>query len=62
MKPFLHVEIKDVDQAYVMASLKLAENKQDEAQSVLNRFPQQELPDFWKGRFAKLRAKLPGIS
>jgi hypothetical protein len=42
--------------------LKLAENKQDEAQLVLNRFPQQQLPDFWKGRFDKLRTKVQGIS
>ncbi len=62
MKPFLQVEVKDIDQAYVMASLKLSENKQDEAVSVLNRFPTQQLPDFWKARFDKLRARAQGIS
>jgi hypothetical protein len=62
MKPFLGAEIKEVDQAYIMASLKLAENKQDEAQSVLNRFPAEQLPDFWKTRFSKLRAKAQGTS
>ena len=39
MKPFLQAEVTEIDQAYIMASLKLADGKKAEAQAILNKFP-----------------------
>jgi hypothetical protein len=58
MEPFMQAEITETDQAYVMASLKLAAGKKAEAQSLVDKFATPDLPLFWKSRFEKLRAQL----
>ena len=58
MKPFLQAEVTEFDQAYIIASLKLADGKKAEAQAILNKFPLQELSPMWKSRFEKLLAKI----
>ena len=58
MKPFLQAEVTESDQAYIIASLKLAEGKKAEAQVILNKFPLQDLSPMWKSRFEKLQAKI----
>ncbi len=58
MKPFLKAEVTEFDQAYIMASLKLADGKKAEAQAILNQFPAQGLSPMWKSRFEKLQAKM----
>jgi outer membrane PBP1 activator LpoA protein len=58
MKPFMQAEITESDQAYIIASLKLAEGKKAEAQEILNKFPLQDLSPLWKSRFEKLQAKV----
>jgi hypothetical protein len=57
LNPFLQVEVKECDHAYIMASLKLLAGKNAEAQALLDKFPSASLPSFWKSRFEKLRAK-----
>ena len=58
MKPFLQAEVTEFDQAYIVASLKLAEGKPDEARRLLDKFPNSELSPLWQERYAKLREKL----
>jgi hypothetical protein len=58
MKPFIQAEVTESDQAYIIASLKLAEGKKAEAQVILNKFPLQDLSPMWKSRFEKLQAKI----
>jgi hypothetical protein len=58
MEPFMQAEITETDQAYVMASLKLAAGKKAEAQALLDKYETPGLPQFWKSRFEKLRAQL----
>lgn len=58
MKPYLQAEVTEFDQAYIVASLKLAEGKKDEARKVLDKFPMSELTPMWQERYAKLREKL----
>ena len=58
MKPFMQAEVTESDQAYIIASLKLAEGKKAEAQVILNKFPLQDLSPMWKSRFEKLQAKI----
>lgn len=58
MKPFLQVEVTETDQAYVMASLNLAEGKKAEAQALFDKYATTNLPPFWKTRFDKLRMQL----
>ena len=58
MAPLQQAEITGCDQAYVMASLDLADGKAELARSLLGRFPTANMPAFWKGRFERLRAKL----
>ncbi len=58
MKPFREAEITESDQAYIMASLKLADGKKAEAQAILNKFPLENLSPMWKSRFEKLQAKI----
>jgi tetratricopeptide (TPR) repeat protein len=58
MKPFMQAEVTESDQAYIIASLKLAEGKKAEAQVILNKFPPQDLSPMWKSRFEKLQAKI----
>jgi hypothetical protein len=59
MQPFMQIEVTEPDHAYVMAGLKLADGKPDEARALLNRFPETNLPAMWQSRYAKLRTKLP---
>lgn len=58
MKPFLAAEVTESDQAYIIASLKLAEGKKTEARALLDKFDTGDLSPMWKTRFEKLRAKL----
>jgi outer membrane PBP1 activator LpoA protein len=58
MKPFREAEITEFDQAYIMASLKLADGKKAEARAILNQFPLEGLSPMWKSRFEKLQAKI----
>jgi hypothetical protein len=58
MQPFLAAEIKEIDQAFVVAALKLAEGKTNEVRAILAKFPPENLSPFWKVRFEKLRQKL----
>jgi hypothetical protein len=57
MAPFAQVQITDFDHAYVMASLKVVENKPLEARALLERFQPETLPEFWKARFERLMSK-----
>ena len=54
----MQAEVTESDQAYIIASLKLAEGKKAEAQVILNKFPVQDLTPMWKSRFEKLQAKI----
>lgn len=58
MKPFMAAEVTESDQAYIIASLKLAEGKKAEAQVILNKFPPESLSPMWKSRFEKLQAQI----
>ncbi len=58
MKQFREAEITEFDQAYIMASLALADGKKAEARAILSKFPPEGLSPAWKSRFEKLQAKL----
>jgi tetratricopeptide (TPR) repeat protein len=58
MKPFMAAEITEDDQAYIIASLKLADGEKTEAQAILNKFPQGDPSPMWKSRFEKLQARI----
>lgn len=58
MKPFLQVDVRDFDQAYVLASLKLADGNKAEARALLNQVSTNSLGPVWASRFDKLRAHL----
>jgi tetratricopeptide (TPR) repeat protein len=58
MRPFMQAEVTEFDQAYIVASLKLAEGKKDEARRLLDKFRTTDLPPVWQKRYAKLREKL----
>lgn len=58
MKPFMQAEVTESDQAYIVASLKLAEGKKAEAQAILNKFPPEDLSPMWKSRFEKLQVEI----
>jgi hypothetical protein len=56
MNPFLQVKPEECDQAYIVASLDLLDGKKSAVKALLNRFPSENLPAFWRPRFEKLRA------
>ena len=58
MAPFIQVEVTETDQAYVMASLKLASGDKAGAQALVDKFATPDVAPFWKSRFDKLRAQL----
>ena len=58
MKPFMAAEVTESDQAYIVASLKLADGKKAEAQALLDKFSTNNLSPMWKTRFEKLQAKI----
>lgn len=58
MEPFMHAEVTEPDQAYILASLALADGKKSEAKELLARFSAPNLPLMWQGRYEKLRAQL----
>ncbi len=58
MKPFMAVEVTESDQAFIVASLKLAEGGKNEAQALVDKFDTGNLSPMWKTRFEKLRAKM----
>jgi hypothetical protein len=58
MKPYMQIEVTEIDQAYIVASLKLAEGKKAEAQAILNKFPLPELSPTWKPKFEKLQSEI----
>ena len=59
MQPYMQAEVTDVDQAYVVAALKLANGKTNEAQALVDKFLTNNPPPFWKIRLEKLQAKIP---
>jgi hypothetical protein len=58
MQPFMQVKVTETDQAYVIASLRLADGKKATALSLINQFSTNDLTPFWKARFEKLRVKI----
>jgi hypothetical protein len=58
MQPFMQVEVSDSDQAYVVASLKLAEGKTNEARALADKFLTNNPMPFWKVRLENVRAKI----
>jgi hypothetical protein len=58
MKPFMAVEVTESDQAYIIASLKLADGKTNEAQAIVDKFYTHDLSPEWQTRFEKLRAQI----
>ena len=62
MKPFMQADVTETDQAYIVASLKLAEGNKAEARALLGKFPPEEENQslVGKARFEKLRAQLGG--
>lgn len=58
MRPFMAAEVTEVDQAFIVASLKLADGKKAEAQALLDKFDTSDLSPMWKTRLEKLRAKI----
>jgi len=58
MKPYLQAEVTESDQAYIMASLKLAAGDKAAAQALVNTYSSTNLPAFWKSRFDKLQAQI----
>jgi hypothetical protein len=60
MQPFLQVEVTEADQAYIIASLKLADGKKVEAQALVDKFLSDDPPSFWRARLEKLRIRIQG--
>jgi tetratricopeptide (TPR) repeat protein len=60
MQPFLQVEVTEADQAYVIASLNLADGKKAEAQALVDKFLSGNPTPFWKAKLEKLREKIQG--
>jgi tetratricopeptide (TPR) repeat protein len=58
MKPFMAAEVTEMDQAYIVASLKLADGKKAEALALLDKFATGDVSPMWKTRFEKLQAQL----
>lgn len=58
MKPFMRTEITEADQAYVIASLRLADGKTNETLSLVSQFLTNCPMPFWQTRFEQLRAKI----
>ena len=58
MNPFLQLKPEECDQACIVASLDLLDGKKAAAKALLNQFPSENLPAFWKPRFDKLRAEI----
>jgi hypothetical protein len=58
MKPFATAEVTESDQAYIIASLKLAEGKTNQAQMIADKFSITDLSPAWKSRFEKLQAQI----
>jgi tetratricopeptide (TPR) repeat protein len=58
MKPYMQAAVTEGDQAYIVAALKLAAGKPDEAKALLDKFSSSELPPFWKSRFEKLQSQV----
>ena len=58
MEPFKDIPVREMDQAYVVASLELAAGKKAGAQALWKEFASTNLPPFWQARFDKLGAKL----
>ena len=55
MDPYLGVDVKESDQAYVMASIEVWRGRKAESRALLEKFPQKDLSEFWKPRFERLR-------
>lgn len=62
MQPFAELEVKECDHAYIQASFKVLENKPGEARALLDKFPESQLDDFWRPRFAKLRVRTQSLA
>lgn len=58
MQSFLDAEITEPDQSYIMASLKLADGKTEEARVLVDKFSSRDLAPYWRTRFKQLQAKL----
>lgn len=58
MKPYMSATVTEGDQACIIAALKLADGKPDEAGAVLAKFSASDLTPFWRERFEKLQAQI----
>ena len=58
MKPFREAEVTEFDQAYIVASLELADGNQPGARALLEKFSRAGLSPRWQARFEKLRGQL----
>jgi tetratricopeptide (TPR) repeat protein len=60
MKPFMQADVTEINQAYIVASLKLAGGDKAGARALLGKFPSEEEDQslVGKARFEKLRAQL----
>ena len=58
MKPYLQFEVTDFEQAYVLATLKLADGHKEEARTLLNKFPAPHSTTQWQTRYDQLLARL----
>ncbi len=58
LKSFRDAEVTEFDQAYILASLKLADGNKAEARALLEKFPEADLSPMWQTRFEKLRRQL----
>lgn len=58
IQPFLAADIQEEDQAYVVASLKLAQGATNEARAILTAYPPEAVSRLWTNRFEHLRRNL----
>jgi len=58
MQPYMQAKVTEIDQAYIVAALKLADGKKAEAQAILNEFAASTLSPIWKPKFEKLQAAI----
>jgi hypothetical protein len=58
MQQFMQAKVTETDQAYIIASLRLADGNKAGALSLVNQFSTNGLTPFWHARFEILRAKI----
>jgi hypothetical protein len=58
MQPFMQADVTEADQAYVMASLELANGKKGDAQALVDKFLSGDPNPFWKAKLEKLKTTI----